>query len=111
MIEADDPINSIVLKNGKAQPIKLSTSTAVPTFKDAWLSGFIDAEGCFSATARNRRIQLRFSLKQKAEEQLFKDLEALTGSKSGNHDKKKPDIGSIELVSKKCASILDYYTD
>lgn len=42
----------------------------------AWLSGFIDAEGCFDAPKRSKRLsfRMRFSIKQKDEFEIFKDL-------------------------------------
>ena len=59
--------------------IKLIESTVNPSLKDAWLSGFTDAEGCFNIaiSSRNKtltgyRVVLRFLLDQKyAEKQLL----------------------------------------
>lgn len=44
--------------------------------KTAWLSGFIDAEGCFDAPQRSKRLsyRMRFTIKQKDELELFNDL-------------------------------------
>jgi hypothetical protein len=46
----------------------------IPTLQDAWLSGFIDAEGCFNVTLKPRKamklgyqVLLRFILDQKSE--------------------------------------------
>lgn len=56
-----------------------------PTLKDSWLSGFTDAEGCFTASILKRserynQIQVRFILSQKGEfELLFNIAELLNG--------------------------------
>lgn len=43
---------------------------------NAWLSGFIDAEGCFDAVQRSKRLtfRMRFSIKQKGEFIVFNNL-------------------------------------
>jgi hypothetical protein len=50
--------------------------------KSAWLSGFIDAEGCFSVGFRSTRneISLRFILDQKNEPVLLETVAKLLGS-------------------------------
>jgi hypothetical protein len=52
----------------------------------AWLSGFIDAEGCFDAYQRNKRLtfRIRFSIKQKGEYNIFKELPYLWIKKNGH---------------------------
>ena len=58
--------------------IELSCKRPLPTLKDAWLSGFIDAEGCFSFDKRSGRVlsALRFHLTQYDELDLFNHLAA-----------------------------------
>ena len=53
----------------------------LPSLNDGWLSGFIDAEGCFNVSIHNRkntktnsRVMLRFILDQKNSESLFKSI-------------------------------------
>jgi hypothetical protein len=48
----------------------------------AWLSGFIDAEGCFNASQRSGRTTYRmiFTLNQKGEFEIFKQFQSLWGS-------------------------------
>lgn len=48
---------------------------------NAWFSGFIDAEGCFSASQRSGRstYRMRFTLKQKGESEIFKQFKGLWG--------------------------------
>lgn len=47
----------------------------------AWLSGFIDAEGCFSASQRPGRTtyRMRFTINQKGEAEILKTLPYLAG--------------------------------
>lgn len=47
----------------------------------AWLSGFIDAEGCFTALQRSGRLtfRMRFSIRQKGEYEVFKQFWGFAG--------------------------------
>jgi hypothetical protein len=47
-----------------------------PTLKDAWFSGFVDGEGCFSISyvALQRRYQIRFIVSQKDDISYFSSL-------------------------------------
>lgn len=49
--------------------------------KSAWLSGFIDAEGCFDAPQRSNRktFRMRLSIRQKNEYNVLKDLPRIAG--------------------------------
>jgi hypothetical protein len=65
-----------------AEPkIELVPQKSVISLKTAWLSGFIDAEGCFNAVRRSGRntYRMRFSLKQKGEVEVFKQFKNLWG--------------------------------
>ena len=104
--------NFLVVRNNKFEPIKVVTRTSLPTLQDGWLSGFIDAEGCFSASLKRRKdfirgIALTFSLKQKSEEKVFKDLQVLIGG-SYFFDEKKEICGlKIEGMANR-QLIIDY---
>jgi len=52
------------------------------SLNSAWLAGFIDAEGCFSAVQRSGRTtyRMRFTLKQKGESLIFEQFKILWGS-------------------------------
>jgi len=101
--------NSLITND---KPITLISCSVFPTLKDGWLSGFIDAEGCFSASLKRREdfirgIALTFSLKQKSEERVFKHLKVLIGGSYSFNEKKK--IGELKLegISNRQA-IIDY---
>jgi len=86
--------NSLIVNNDRFKQITLVPSSVSPTLKDGWLSGFIDAEGCFSASLKRRNdfirgIALTFSLKQKSEEKVFKHLKVLIGGSYSFNEKKK----------------------
>jgi len=104
--------SSAMRRNIILKPIKVNTGTFVPTLNDGWLSGFIDAEGCFSGYLTRQQscvsgIALTFSLKQKAEEKVFKDLHSLIkGSYSFNE---KRQMCELKLAKKSsCQLIIDY---
>ena len=66
--------------------IIVTTIPVIPTLKDAWLSGFTDAEGCFNIniTQRNKtytgfRIMLRFLLDQKNAIEILSHIRNLFG--------------------------------
>jgi LAGLIDADG endonuclease len=78
------------LKNKKSigtvdlSEINLIDKLIKPTLKDAWLSGFTDAEGCFNVKIEKRsntvtgfRVMLRFILDHKNSQYLFLQLRDL----------------------------------
>lgn len=83
----------------KGYDIKLNPSSRVPTYCDAWFSGFTDAEGCFNLNVFKRkesntgfRFIIRFTLPQRDDKTLLliKDL-----IKLGNVSKKKSKIPGL----------------
>lgn len=70
-------------------------STKEPTLNDAWLSGFTDAEGCFSIKIANEKkafyVQLLFILDQKNAEFILNKI-ALLFSKSHKAISRTPNI-------------------
>lgn len=67
-----------VLNSKSSTPLTIISTLAVPSLRDAWLSGFTDAEGCFNVSISKRgartntvvgyRVILRFLLDQKNEQ-------------------------------------------
>lgn len=64
--------------------LTLNTTLKQPSLKDAWLSGFTDAEGCFNVSIRPRvntitgyRVSLRFLLDQKNAESTLQHIRDL----------------------------------
>jgi len=45
--------------------IKSIEKEILPTLNDGWLSGFIDAEGCFNLTTNKKSVRLRYMIDQK----------------------------------------------
>lgn len=69
-----------------ANPCQTPPLPIVPTLKDAWLSGFTDAEGCFNVKLEKRdntvngyRVILRFLLDQKNAQYLLSSIRDLFG--------------------------------
>lgn len=57
----------------------------IPSFYNAWLSGFIDAEGCFMLSLReNERIEFKFKLNQK-ENHILLNIHKLFNLKESAH--------------------------
>jgi len=54
--------------SAKENIFKISSLNDLPSYFPSWLSGFIEAEGCFSVTAKGR---LSFSIAQKYEKNLI----------------------------------------
>lgn len=76
-----------VLNSKISTPLTIISTLAVPSLKDAWLSGFTDAEGCFNVNITKRaetktgyRVTLRFILDQKNEEYTLKLIRDIFGS-------------------------------
>lgn len=95
-----------------------SKKTGQLQLKNAWLSGFIDAEGCFYAKIRkspkNRfglKIEKKFSLNQKGEKRFFSDLKKLLKSNAQIQEikKKTSTYFKLEVCSMKSNQILLNY--
>lgn len=66
-----------------SQVIPIDNHANKITLQNGWLSGFIDAEGCFDARLRSKTridIRLRFSLRQKDEYSVMEKLKTLEKS-------------------------------
>lgn len=64
-----------MLNSKSSTSLAIISTLAVPSLRDAWLSGFTDAEGCFNVSISKRantvvgyRVTLRFLLDQKNEQ-------------------------------------------
>jgi hypothetical protein len=65
----------------KLEPLIIERGGKCIDSKTAWLSGFIDAEGCFNAVQRSGRktFRMRFIIKQKGEYEKLKELLSFAG--------------------------------
>ena len=73
--------NSLHMTRQALSSIEFKDNFVLPTLQDGWLSGFLDAEGCFSGTARTdwSKVILTISLVQKEEKEIFKHLKSILG--------------------------------
>lgn len=92
--------------------IELVPRKGVISLKTAWLSGFVDAEGCFSAVRRSGRntYRMRFILKQKGEFEVFKQFKGLWGFIKIDL-LRKDDIIILNMDTLKSLKILIKYLD
>ena len=95
-----------------------SMKTGQLQLNNAWLSGFIDAEGCFYAKIRKSpknkfglKIEKKFSLNQKGEQRFFSDLKKLLKSNAQIRKIKKrtSTYFKLEVCSMKSNQILSNY--
>lgn len=97
--------------------IQLISIPVIPTLKDAWLSGFTDAEGCFNVNITKRadtvtgfRVIIRFLLDQKNEEELLFYIKTLLGFGSVNLRKDTNMVFRYTLNSfKGLVTVRDYF--
>lgn len=82
-----------------AETDSFSTACPTPTLEDAWVSGFIDAEGCFDArwcSAKRSTMRLRFSIKQAGEPALMQSMQKLARSQ---HPANKETLWGVIVTS------------
>jgi len=103
------------LYNSKAETkinLKLKKESKLLSINSPWLTGFIDAEGCFDAPLRNKRktFRMRFSIKQKGEKQIMSLLPHLfCKNKKTGHIYQKKDITIFTMDSFVSLKYLNIY--
>lgn len=93
--------------------ISLQNTLVKVSLKDAWLSGFTDAEGCFNITAINNRekatFSLRYILDQKDGQALFQFIKLLFLSGSIYSRSKTNNVWRFEVKSKSSLVLVRAY--
>jgi hypothetical protein len=89
------------------EKITLNVFNFKPTLSDSWLAGFIDAEGCFTASVRNDRprITQKFNLVQKNAD---KEMTYISSLLKGNFYKEKNDMSRVHLSYTNAALLIVY---
>lgn len=102
-------------KDGVIEQLNRSLNQEPFTFlkNSAWLSGFIDSEGCFNVLKQNDsryslgwRVRLRFILDQKDERLIFEKLKQFL--KSGTISKRKTNLGCKTMYRFTSFSLLSH---
>lgn len=105
--------NSKSLKNKNLTFIEPITTEIIPSHEDAWLSGFTDAEGCFSLSfLRGSSIfRIRYLVSQKGRENLpvLSSLILMFGVGYLQAHSKKENFNFIISGSKNCLAIYSYF--
>jgi len=89
--------------------IALIDNVVEPSFNDGWLSGFVDAEGCFTYDFRKdtsseeiSNVSLRYTLTQQGEKRVFDYLQSILGGSlqhsEGNYHLKVSARKDLELM-------------
>jgi hypothetical protein len=84
-----------------------------PSLNDAWLSGFTDAEGCFTCSVYDNKsntaklVRLRYILSQKGNSENMDHLASILGGKS--HFLKSYDGYNVTVNTTKLAPIIQYF--
>jgi hypothetical protein len=83
-----------------SRSVEFKDQVVLPTLEDGWLSGFFDAEGCFSGSVRKdwSKIAITLSLVQKGENEVFQHLKAILGG-SLNFQEKSGSISRLKIQS------------
>lgn len=88
----------LLLEHSHKQRVEYKESLVLPTINDFWLSGFTDAEGCFSCSilGNSKAYRFRYLLAQKGEINLvvLTHITTLIGGVVRSHSQK----GNYELV-------------
>jgi len=85
-----------------------------PSLNDAWLSGFTDAEGCFTCSVYDNKsntaklVRLRYILSQKGNSENMDHLASILGGK--NHFLKSYDGYNVTVNTTKLAPIIQYFS-
>lgn len=77
--------------------------------EDGWLSGFIQAEGCFNIgyVEKIKRFRVRFSISQKEEEKTMKEIWGLLEG-GGIHNHSVKGVKTLEINGKKLGKLIEY---
>jgi LAGLIDADG endonuclease len=107
---------NLKVNNGKIKNIKsisYITSEILPSLKDSWLSGFTDAEGCFTVSflSNSNAFRLRYIITQKGDDNLpiLSHLILLFIAGRLEAHSKKSNYSYILSGNKNCYNIYDYF--
>ena len=87
--------------------VKVNAFNFKPTLSDSWLAGFIDAEGCFTASVRNDRARIaqKFNLVQKNADPEMTYISSLL---KGILYKEKNKMSRLHISYSKASLLIEY---
>ena len=99
-------VNMYNFKYGES--IELKERRKKVDLKDGWLSGFIEAEGCFYLTfnEKTKGFRVRFLISQKGEDKVMEEMRGLLGGSVYNHSVKG--VKTLEISGRKLGKLIEY---
>ena len=90
------------------ESIELKERRKKVDLEDGWLSGFIEAEGCFYITfnEKTKGFRVRFLISQKGEDKVMEEMRGLLGGSVYNHSIKG--VLTLEISGKKLGKLVEY---
>jgi hypothetical protein len=101
------------IKNSKIKPVEIQKSEILPSLNNSWLTGFTDAEGCFTVSflKNSNAFRLRFIVSQKGDSNIPVLSHLILLFKAGALEAHsiKSNYSYILTGSKSCFNVYDYF--